>query len=130
MGTDIAQEYVFEEASDDTTTTYAQNVQCFDLHKVPSDLDVNWMRTVAESDGMWVHAKAYVSGGENTLHRHLEEDHLFFVVSGTVTFTLQDDVTVEMGAMQFIPGSHKRGLVAAHDDSGIGTANETATPRI
>jgi mannose-6-phosphate isomerase-like protein (cupin superfamily) len=91
-----------EEISDDTTTQYPQGVQRF---TVPTDLGVvegNWMRLVADSGRLWVHAKAYAEGGENTLHRHLAEDHFFLVVSGAAEFTLEDDVTVRVGPLEGI----------------------------
>ena len=41
---------------------------------------------MAESDGLWTHVKVYASGGENDLHEHAEEDHVFVVLGGQVTF--------------------------------------------
>jgi mannose-6-phosphate isomerase-like protein (cupin superfamily) len=91
-----------EEISDETTTQYGQGVQSFRVPAGEGVVEGNWMRLVADSGRMWVHAKAYAEGGENTLHHHLAEDHFFFVVSGAAEFTLEDDVTVQVGPFEGI----------------------------
>lgn len=41
---------------------------------------------LAATDRMWVSLKTYAEGGENTLHAHTNEDHIFVVLQGRATF--------------------------------------------
>jgi mannose-6-phosphate isomerase-like protein (cupin superfamily) len=41
---------------------------------------------IAETDNMWARLKVYASGGENTLHAHPNEDHMFIILAGEATF--------------------------------------------
>lgn len=41
---------------------------------------------VAATDRMWVNLKTYAQGGENTLHAHPNEDHVFIVLQGKAVF--------------------------------------------
>lgn len=41
---------------------------------------------LAETDNLWAWIKVYASGGENTLHAHQNEDHMFIVLDGEATF--------------------------------------------
>lgn len=41
---------------------------------------------LAETENMWAWIKVYASGGENTLHAHKNEDHMFVVLDGKATF--------------------------------------------
>jgi mannose-6-phosphate isomerase-like protein (cupin superfamily) len=41
---------------------------------------------LAVSENLWVHAKVYSEGGENSLHCHPKEDHGFVVLQGSATF--------------------------------------------
>lgn len=41
---------------------------------------------IAETDNMWARLKVYASGGENTLHAHPNEDHMFIILAGTAQF--------------------------------------------
>ena len=41
---------------------------------------------LAATDKMWALIKTYASGGENELHAHPNEDHLFIVVQGVARF--------------------------------------------
>ena len=38
------------------------------------------------TDLMWGHLKVYAQGGENDLHAHPLEEHVFVVLQGTATF--------------------------------------------
>lgn len=51
---------------------------------------------VAESDGLWVMIKSYASGGENALHAHPKEDHLFVVLKGEATFYGKDFTPIKV----------------------------------
>lgn len=41
---------------------------------------------LAETENMWARLKVYASGGENTLHAHPNEDHMFVVLNGSACF--------------------------------------------
>jgi len=61
-------------------------------------LDQGRMDTeVARTETLSARVKVYASGGENTLHCHTSEDHLFVVLQGTVRFYDKDDRTVDLG---------------------------------
>lgn len=42
---------------------------------------------------MWAHSKVYSTGGENALHSHEIEDHVFLVLQGEATFHFGDGST-------------------------------------
>jgi mannose-6-phosphate isomerase-like protein (cupin superfamily) len=46
------------------------------------------MDLLAATDMMTAHVKVYAEGGENVLHAHTEEDHLFVILAGQATFYL------------------------------------------
>ncbi len=48
----------------------------------------------AASDLMHVHVKVFQEGGENVMHTHTEEDHVFVVLSGQATFHLDQEENV------------------------------------
>jgi len=41
---------------------------------------------LAETENMWSWIKVYASGGENTLHAHPNEDHMFVILAGEAVF--------------------------------------------
>jgi mannose-6-phosphate isomerase-like protein (cupin superfamily) len=41
---------------------------------------------LANAPQLWLHAKVYAGGGENSLHAHPREDHAFFILAGEATF--------------------------------------------
>jgi mannose-6-phosphate isomerase-like protein (cupin superfamily) len=41
---------------------------------------------VARTSSLWVQVKVYADGGENGLHAHSSEDHVFVVLDGEATF--------------------------------------------
>jgi mannose-6-phosphate isomerase-like protein (cupin superfamily) len=43
-------------------------------------------RILSATPNQWVQVKCYASGGENTLHAHVHEDHTFVVLQGEVLF--------------------------------------------
>lgn len=45
------------------------------------------MDLLARAPSLWVHVKVYAEGGENGLHAHPSEDHVFVVLDGEATFT-------------------------------------------
>jgi mannose-6-phosphate isomerase-like protein (cupin superfamily) len=40
---------------------------------------------VAETPNMWIHTKINAEGGENEIHKHLDEDHAFIVLEGQMS---------------------------------------------
>ncbi len=52
---------------------------------------------LAASEGMTVRLKVYASGGENALHAHANEDHVFILLKGRATFHDGDGVLAELG---------------------------------
>jgi mannose-6-phosphate isomerase-like protein (cupin superfamily) len=54
------------------------------------------MELLAKANMMYAHVKVYAEGGENVIHAHQAEDHLFVVLEGQATFHLDadDKVTV------------------------------------
>ncbi len=44
------------------------------------------IQPLAETENLWTWIKVYATGGENTLHAHTKEDHMFIVLSGEGTF--------------------------------------------
>src|SRR5438105_15786082 len=45
-------------------------------------------RVVAKSENLTARIKVYAEGGENTLHSHSREEHMFLVLAGQATFRL------------------------------------------
>lgn len=50
---------------------------------------------LATAENLWLSVKAYASGGENSLHAHLREDHAFVVLQGKATFHFADGSSVD-----------------------------------
>lgn len=46
---------------------------------------------LARTDMMSVMLKVYAEGGENAMHKHTNEDHIFVVLAGEATFHLEKD---------------------------------------
>ena len=40
---------------------------------------------VAETPNMWIHMKVNAEGGENEIHKHVDEDHAFIVLEGQMS---------------------------------------------
>jgi mannose-6-phosphate isomerase-like protein (cupin superfamily) len=57
---------------------------------------------LVRSGGLGLHAKVYAEGGENSLHAHDGEDHAFFVLAGTATFTAEDGAEIALNAFEGI----------------------------
>lgn len=54
------------------------------------------MTTLGQTPSLWVHLKIYDTG-ENKLHAHPDEDHVFYVLEGRAEFTEDDGSTFEAG---------------------------------
>ncbi|SRR6266850_1320976 len=40
---------------------------------------------VAETTNLWIHTKINAEGGENEIHKHIDEDHAFIVLEGQMS---------------------------------------------
>ena len=67
----------------------------FDNIDVAADHVVTEPLAIAES--LWLHAKVYPSGGENSLHTHPLEDHAFIVLRSEAVFYDGHDVAFRVG---------------------------------
>jgi mannose-6-phosphate isomerase-like protein (cupin superfamily) len=47
---------------------------------------------------LWAHSKVYSTGGENALHSHDIEDHVFLILQGSATFHFGDGSSAQVGA--------------------------------
>ena len=52
---------------------------------------------VARTENMWIWVKVYASGGENGLHTHPNEDHLFVIMDGSARFYDAEGGTTDLG---------------------------------
>lgn len=57
---------------------------------------------LAATEDLSVRLKVYASGGENALHAHVDEDHVFVLVQGSARFYGPDEETVDLSAHQGI----------------------------
>lgn len=58
------------------------------LFKMKAQLldDGRSLAPLAETENLWAWMKVYASGGENTLHAHTKEDHMFIILAGEAIF--------------------------------------------
>lgn len=54
------------------------------------------MDLLARSGVLAAHIKVYAEGGENAMHAHTQEDHLFVVLGGEATFHLGSDDNISV----------------------------------
>ena len=54
-------------------------------------------KVVAKTDSINLAIKVYAEGGENTLHAHADEDHIFVIADGEATFYDSDDKATVRG---------------------------------
>ena len=52
---------------------------------------------LADTKNMWATLKVYASGGENGLHAHPTEDHMFVIMQGSARFYGPNDEAVDLG---------------------------------
>ncbi|HEX9808275.1 MAG TPA: cupin domain-containing protein [Alphaproteobacteria bacterium] len=62
---------------------------------------------LCKTDNMWGVLKVYASGGENALHTHTKEDHMFVVMQGSARFYGPNGEERDVGA-------HEGVLLPAH----------------
>jgi mannose-6-phosphate isomerase-like protein (cupin superfamily) len=75
-------------ASPQSDTTTEPQATVFSLNNTPLLTKGRSDRAVARSEDMTNRIKVYAEGGENALHTHLYEDHVFLVLAGQATFYL------------------------------------------
>ena len=59
-------------------------IQLFSL-KTPYMKQGRVTQLVAETPNMWIHTKVNAEGGENEIHKHVDEDHAFIVLEGQMS---------------------------------------------
>lgn len=57
---------------------------------------------LAATEDLSVRLKVYASGGENGLHTHVDEDHVFVILQGSARFFGPDEEAVDLGVNQGI----------------------------
>ena len=62
----------------------APKAQLFSL-KTPYMKQGRITQLLAETSNMWIHTKINAEGGENEIHKHLDEDHAFIVLEGEMS---------------------------------------------
>lgn len=75
-------------------------------------------KVVARSESLSLAVKVYAEGGENTLHAHPGEDHIFVVTAGEATFSDRDGKTTVLrrGQGMLIPGNYFYRFCATGDE--------------
>lgn len=102
------------------------------------------MDLLASTDLMTAHVKVYAEGGENAMHTHSREDHIFVVLAGQATFHLEQDgntaalnrnegILLPKGAYYWFQSSGEENLVllrvgASRDRSGDDRVNPSGQP--
>lgn len=66
----------------------------FTMNHLPLLASGQSTKPLLAAENMWMHSKVYSGGGENALHAHMEEDHVFFVLNGAAEFTFGDGDTL------------------------------------
>jgi mannose-6-phosphate isomerase-like protein (cupin superfamily) len=80
------------------------------------------MDLLARADVLAAHIKVYAEGGENTIHAHTKEEHLFVILEGEATFHLghedrvrvlgkHDGVIIPAGSYYWFVSSGEENLV-------------------
>ena len=74
---------------------------------------------VAETPNMWIHTKINAEGGENEIHKHVDEDHAFIVLEGQMSVFDENGGEIEVKQYQgvMIPkGAYYRYLNTGEDN--------------
>ena len=78
----------------DAPTLFSLKAQMLDQGRTDSVL--------AATDDLSVRLKVYASGGENGLHAHVDEDHVFIILQGSARFFGPDQEAVDLAKNQGI----------------------------
>ncbi len=55
---------------------------------------------VAETSNLWIHTKINAEGGENEIHKHVDEDHAFIVLEGQMSVFDENGGEIEVKQYQ------------------------------
>lgn len=72
----------------------------FSLRNLPLLEGGATMELVGLAPMLWAHSKVYSSGGENALHSHDIEDHVFLILQGRATFYFGDGSSTQARAFE------------------------------
>jgi len=72
----------------------------FSLNELPLLESGMITEPLGSATNIWVHGKVYSSGGENALHAHKLEDHVFFILQGRARFEFGDGSTRDIGSLE------------------------------
>jgi mannose-6-phosphate isomerase-like protein (cupin superfamily) len=91
-----------EEHVTDTQSSKAVYAEVFNVRDTPLLAVGRTDHLSAAADSIVARTKVYASGGENSTHAHVSEDHLFLVLQGRARFHLDRDGSreVEVGALE------------------------------
>lgn len=78
--------------NNDAPTTFSLKAQMLDQGRTDTVL--------AATEDLSVRLKVYASGGENELHSHVDEDHVFVLLQGSARFYGPEGETVDLGPNQ------------------------------
>lgn len=84
---------------DAEVTSTAQRLR-FSMRNLPLLEDGATMDLLGLSPMLWAHSKVYSSGGENALHSHDIEDHVFLVLQGEAEFHFEDGSSARVRAYE------------------------------
>lgn len=85
--------------TDVPATTTAEKL-CFSMRNLPLLEGGATMELLGLAPMLWAHSKVYSTGGENALHSHEIEDHVFLILQGEATFHFGDGSTADVRAFQ------------------------------
>lgn len=72
----------------------------FSMRRTPLLSEGNTHTLLAQAPNLWAHLKVYAAGGENGVHAHTGEDHMFLVMAGEATFIDEHDNETVVGPNQ------------------------------
>jgi mannose-6-phosphate isomerase-like protein (cupin superfamily) len=78
-----------------TASTTADKLR-FSMRNTPLLEGGATMELIGLAPMLWAHNKVYSTGGENALHSHDIEDHVFLVLQGEATFYFGDGSTTQV----------------------------------
>lgn len=85
--------------SEEPRQTEAQKL-AFSMRNLPLLEGGATMDLLGLSPMLWAHSKVYSTGGENALHSHEIEDHVFLILQGEATFHFGDASTKDVRAFE------------------------------
>src|SRR5258707_4300206 len=74
-------------------TVAVDRAEIFSMRNLPLLEQGTTYGSLATAENLWAAIKVYASGGENALHAHAGEDHIFVVLYRKATFTVEGVTT-------------------------------------